>query len=167
MCSKWAHFSVIDSKRNKSIPTSYNNFIVNHIIFLVLCTGFLFLHKPPYFHRRKSSLSFNGKMWLHLEDIISGCSSLVKCKVLLLYLTNSIILTLSICKYLSYPELLEFYKIRNRNGRFKTVNFRSSGFLCKLYQSSKYKSKLLYKKLCIITVNLLNKVSLPREKTSS
>ena len=56
--------------------------------------GFLFFIQTTRFPQKAQFLTFGQKnIKLHLEDSIYGCPSLVKCKVLLLYLINCVKLT--------------------------------------------------------------------------
>ena len=56
--------------------------------------GFLFFIQTTIFPQKAQFLIFVQKnIKLHIEDSISGCPSLGKCKVLLLYLINCVKLT--------------------------------------------------------------------------
>ena len=125
---KMSSFSVTGSERNKNIPHSYNNPIVCYTIIYFFCMHFVF-YTTILFPQKAQYLTFEQQnIKLHFEGSGSICSSLVKYKVLLFYLTNSIVLTLSICKYLFYLKMLEFYKMRNRNRYFKVTFMISPSF---------------------------------------
>lgn len=145
--------------RNKNISTSYNKLIVCHRIFILLLYAFSFLCNYLIFTDGTVPYFWTAKYKFTFRRLPCWYSSSVKCKAMLSCLTNSIILTLNICKYLSYLKVLELYKMRNGNRHFNTVTCMSFSFLCKLYQSSSCEPKLLYKKPKLLYKVTLKNVS--------
>ena len=91
--------------------------------------GFLFLIQTTIFPQKAQFLTFGQKnIRLHLEDSISGCPSLVKCKVLLLYLINCVKLTFiqfSSVQSLSHVQLFATPWIAARQAFLSITNSRS------------------------------------------
>ena len=91
--------------------------------------GFLFLIQTTIFSQKAQFLIFGQKnIKLHLEDSISGCPSLVKCKVLLLYLINCVKLTFiqfSSVQLLSRVQLFVTPWIAARQAFLSITNSRS------------------------------------------
>ena len=91
--------------------------------------GFLFFIQTTRFPQKAQFLTFGQKnIKLHLEDSIYGCPSLVKCKVLLLYLINCVKLTFiqfSSVQSLSRVQLFATPWITARQASLSITNSRS------------------------------------------